>query len=59
MLNMCVQVYVCGRSWDRHEREYESETEKKFTYLFVLNVASWTDVSKKKCHFYALYIYEQ
>ena len=58
--------YVCagvclwkklGQAWGR-ENNYESETETFFTYLFVLNVASWTDVSKKCC-FYAVYNYEQ
>ena len=47
---MCVQVYVCSRSQGRWEGErmWEGDKDNILPIDFILNVASWAHVSKKK-----------
>ena len=49
-LHMCVQVYVCSRSWGRWEGEgmWEGDKDNILPIDFILNVASWAHVSKKR-----------
>ena len=57
--HMCLRVYVCGISRGGGEKEWDIYIYFFYVLLFSMYLfGSWAHVSKKKNHFYALYIDE-